>query len=75
MLVTLRNDFHDTVCRIRVSMSDNNGGELSQYQIRRVQTALCGIKGCTCGGVLGQRGSQEVIIDSNGFDRVVLYQR
>lgn len=45
----LINDFHGTEYRTR-------GGVLSPSTVRRIRKALCGIQGCTCGGVLGERG-------------------
>jgi hypothetical protein len=56
--ITLRNDFHDSQATVRVG----EDGYLSPSQIRRVRKSLCGIEGCCCGGMLGERGQQDVEI-------------
>jgi len=53
-MVTVRNDFHNTEARIRASIGDT----LTPSQVRRCRRTLCGIKGCTCGGALSERGPQ-----------------
>lgn len=54
MQVTLTNDFHNTSVVVRPKSLF-----LSSGQRRRAWSALCGIKGCTCSGILGTRGYQE----------------
>ena len=54
--ITLTNDFHNSKSNVRI----NDGGKetiLSRSVAGRVRRDLCGINGCTCGGVLGQRGN------------------
>ena len=60
--VTIKNEYHNSAARIRV----RTDGEtiLSRATVRRVRRALCGISGCDCGGVLGERGWQAVAIDA-----------
>jgi hypothetical protein len=55
--IALRNEFHNTSARVRV----NESGEtlLRASTVRRIRRALCGLKDCTCGGALGQRGHHE----------------
>jgi hypothetical protein len=57
MKITYSNDFHGTSTTVRVH--DNGTGRyyLSARQVKRARNALCGIVGCTCGGVLGERGT------------------
>lgn len=66
MTATIRNDFHETWATVRVA----EDGKLSPSQIKRIRNALCGIKGCTCGGNLSERGRQEVMIDVYGHDDI-----
>jgi hypothetical protein len=65
--VPIRNDFHGTVCNLRI---EYNGAALTPGQIKRCRRALCGIPTCTCGGILGQRGNQGAvdILDSGRDD-------
>ena len=57
MKVTLTNDFHHTEVTLLLKSLFP-----SSHQVRRAKTALCGVKGCTCSGVLGNRGAQNAII-------------
>ena len=67
--VTLRNNFHNTECRVR---PDANG-VLSPSQVKRVRRALCGIKDCTCGhGPCSTRGPQDVEIDYHGSRTAII---
>lgn len=61
MIITIRNDFHGTESRIRVKALP---AVLTDSQVRRVRRELCGMADCRCGGVLNQRGQQDVWIDS-----------
>ena len=63
--MTIKNDFHGTVCTLRT----DDSGRLSSGQIRRCRKALCGIDGCTCGGELSERGPQDVEIQVVGWDK------
>jgi len=63
MIVTLRNDFHNTEVDIRVP---NLPYTLSNGQMTRIWRVLCGRNDCKCGGV---RGKQDVDIDWGEFDR------
>lgn len=51
--ITLTNDFHNT--GINLILADDT---LSAHQLRRARKALCGVQGCTCGGIAGERGPQ-----------------
>lgn len=53
-MITLTNSFHGT----QVALRANPGEWLSRRQIQRARRALCGVKGCTCGGFAGERGPQ-----------------
>ncbi len=57
MYITLKNEFHNTECRLRAAY----GKPLSPTQIRRARRALCGVSGCVCGGNLGERGENPEI--------------
>ena len=54
MLITLRNDFHNTEAVVRVP---DWPAVLSKSQEYRLEKKLCGVKGCCCGGI---RGKQDV---------------
>ena len=54
MKITLRNDFHNRSATIVVPAS----GIVSHPVVRATWRRLCGNKGCCCGGLLGQRGTQ-----------------
>ena len=69
MLITLKNDFHNTETSIRVGAN----GLVSHRTGQRAWKNLCGQSGCICGGVLGQRGRQmhnghEVQIEQNDWN-------
>jgi hypothetical protein len=55
MLITLKNDFHDSETIIRRPAS----GKLSDRQVKRSKKILCGVSGCTCSGPGGERGTQD----------------
>jgi hypothetical protein len=67
MRVTLTNDFHHTTVTLNVN---DESQELSPGQISRTRKALCGIDGCECGGVVGQRGPQTVTVTTLALGRV-----
>lgn len=48
MKITFRNDFHNTQATFRV-----HGQRLTAAQTRRARNELCGIDGCSCGGIRG----------------------
>ena len=64
MLVTLRNDFHNTEVRLRAKVRFMFLGgaqfvELSKPQTLRARRKLCPVKGCQCvQGPAGHRGLQ-----------------
>ena len=51
----IRNDFHGS--EVTLSLPQQ-GGVLSAGQVRKARRALCGMAGCTCGGLIGERGPQ-----------------
>jgi hypothetical protein len=59
MIVTLRNDFHNTEAHLRVRALP---ADLSAGQVRRAQRRLCGIAGCSCSNSIGTRGPQSVSV-------------
>jgi len=69
MFVKLYNDFHNTEVTLRVS---DLPVTLSSNQIRRARKELCGVDGCTCGGPLGERGPQDVVVDAFSSNRIIL---
>ncbi|MFZ6755745.1 hypothetical protein ACO0K9_00880 [Undibacterium sp. Ji50W] len=54
-IITLKNDFHNTEVTLRMKSSCP-----TEAQVKKSWNTLCGIKGCTCGNVMGMRGPQEV---------------
>lgn len=52
MIITLKNDFHDTEIKIRIK----DGGILSQNQMARIRKTLCGMNDCACGTIRGHQG-------------------
>ena len=63
MIVTLRNDFHNTSVDVRVPCVPYT---LSAGQWSRVRQELCGMRGCLC-GVL--RGDQDIAARQIEFPR------
>lgn len=57
MQVSLKNNFHNTECRVRVQDGDNY---LSPQRTKRIWKTLCGIDECACSGPLGLAGRQDV---------------
>ena len=51
--IELHNDFHATSITLRVKQ--DNGGRLSWSQVQRAERILCGIDGCQCSGLVGER--------------------
>ena len=60
--VTITNDYHNSRANVRVNASGET--MLTRSTVLRVRRKLCGISGCMCGGVLGQRGNQTVEISA-----------
>ena len=58
-MITVRNAFHDTECRLRVASR-----RLSRRQILKCRAALC-LSGseCLCGGALKERGARSIVDD------------
>jgi hypothetical protein len=67
-VVTIRNDFHGTAARVRPIDS-----YVARNTVLRVRRQLCGIAGCTCGGILSERGPQEVVIQPQPDGTVRLF--
>jgi len=61
-VITVRNDFHNTQINLRLCYEWRSGFELTPSQVQRARRVLCGVKDCTCGGALGERGPQDVAI-------------
>ena len=70
--ITIKNNFHGTEYGLKVS---DYGVPLSPGQIRRCRKALCGIKNCICGGVVGERGPQEIEITYYGTYEICLLRK
>jgi hypothetical protein len=81
MLITLRNDFHNSMTRLRVrGLTYGPEGELTTGQMKRARRALCGVKGCGCGGIRGHQtapdGRRMLLdwtVDRYGNDTVIVY--
>ena len=71
-IYTLRNDFHNSVARVRLAPEYAFGLTLSQSQVRRIKNKLCGVAGCTCGGNLGEcgPGNPEIETYQNTFGEI-----
>lgn len=72
--VTLRNDFHNSECTIRTEVLSHIYHTSTVYPTRsQIETAnrkLCGIQGCTCGGIRGPqeyRGKRLIVDDSKAI--------
>jgi hypothetical protein len=79
MIVTLRSDFHGTNVDVRVP---GLPATLTASQTKRVKRELCGVTGCTCGGVRGRQMANdgnlldvETTYDSNGAPQLVIEGR
>lgn len=59
MIVTIRNDFHNTSVQVKVKQFPH---VMTVSQTDRVRRELCSTNGCTCGGILHERGPQDVVI-------------
>ena len=55
--ITLTNDFHNTSVTLRMKSAYP-----TKSQVKRAKNTLCGIKDCTCSGIMGMRGPQTVKI-------------
>ena len=51
-MIILTNDFHRTEARV------DDTKPITKDRIRKIRKRLCGVKGCTCSGTLGERGKQ-----------------
>ncbi len=54
-MITIRNNFHNTTIRLKAQIGD----KLTASQVKRARSVLCGVRGCLCGGSLGERGPQD----------------
>lgn len=67
MIITLRNDFHNTSVNIRANALPH---VIPPSQERRIRRALCGVKGCACGKVRGpQHGpdGQRIVVQRDWY--------
>ena len=55
-MIKVQNDFHNTETYIRVD--GYKFSRLTDGQIRYAKVQLCGAQGCTCSGIVGDRGPQ-----------------
>lgn len=62
--ITLTNDFHNSEVTLQLRSAFP-----STSQVRRSWRVLCGIKGCTCGDIMGMRGPQTVKISGQEYNR------
>ena len=62
MIITLRNDFHNTSVNIRcrVVEYDTFIAYPNARQIKRAKAVLCGVSGCCCSRDDGTRGTQDI---------------
>lgn len=68
-MITLTNDFHCTEAAIR----PRDDGTVSRRTARRVWRDLCGMTGCRCGGLAGERGGRYFLTyDWRGEDYIVV---
>ena len=76
--IRLSNDFHNSETTAMAKVIREAGQiitcELSARQVKRIQSELCGIGGCTCSNELGTRGSQYYnACDINQDGSAILY--
>ena len=72
--ITIRNDYHNTTARVRCHEGERET-MLRRATVLRIRRALCGFGCCTCGGVLGQRGRQDVTIDEMHGGEVMIRRK
>lgn len=66
--VTLKNNFHNTECRVRLEEIEPMAYKISMWDVKRIEKKLCGIKGCTCSGATGIRDENcDVIFAERDF--------
>lgn len=67
-MTTITNNFHNTEYQTArfpqqiqkiIKTNPIHWTGLEKTFVQRCRRMLCGIKGCTCGGLLGERGPQE----------------
>lgn len=76
--VKLTNDFHNTSVTLHLKGSAEDmrcGMYLSDHQIKRARKTLCGVKGCTCGGKVGERGKQNIDVAYEYDGMIYVYDR
>lgn len=76
MLIVLENDFHNSEVTLRAKIKENSRGKylyLSAGQVKKSQSTLCGIDGCTCGDSLGCRGANEYVFDTHPDGYAICY--
>ncbi len=72
MRMNIRNSFHNTEVTLVAGSVYKGRWWLTRSQVNRARRVLCGVDGCTCGGLLGQRGSDglpagvEISADTEG---------
>ncbi len=54
-MITIKNSFHNSQINLNVQIGDY----LTNSQIKRSKRILCGVHGCTCSGIAGDRGTQD----------------
>jgi hypothetical protein len=59
MEIEFRNDFHNTATTVNVAYLP---WVLTPGEVKRIRRDLCGVSDCVCGGILGERGRQDVEI-------------
>lgn len=55
MQITLTNNFHGTSTRVRIKPASGGLYLLSKRQAHEAWRKLCGVSGCSCGGIAGER--------------------
>ena len=60
--ITVKNNFHNTEANVVLRWGTN---KISGSTVRRIAKELCGLSGCKCGGVMGERGPQDFTFDYN----------
>ena len=73
--IKFTNNFHNTESSVRIPehiFPCKLGYMLNVGQVKRIKHQLCPSSDCTCGGNLGERGKQEVIIEPQIDGRVLI---
>jgi S-ribosylhomocysteine lyase LuxS involved in autoinducer biosynthesis len=74
--ITLTNSFHNTEAHVipqAITTGRNKGyHSISRAAQMRIRKALCGNKGCVCGGTFGERDGYHLAVVGSDYDRNII---